>query len=68
VNEVNIQNNDPAITSFTVVVTDMQGRVVTGRQFRETTNRLDVSALPTGVYNLQLMINGRLYSKQIVKQ
>ncbi|MTB53878.1 T9SS type A sorting domain-containing protein [Lewinella sp. W8] len=68
VNEVNIQHNDPTISTFTVLVTDMQGRIVTGRQFREMNNRLDVSALPTGVYNLQLMINGRQYSKQIVKQ
>lgn len=65
---LNIVNNDQKIQRFTVLVSDMQGRVVSGRQFGASKNRLDLTALPVGVYNLSLMIEGKAYSKQIVKR
>ncbi|MCP9237078.1 T9SS type A sorting domain-containing protein [Lewinella sp. JB7] len=68
VDVVHIINNDPAIQTFTVLVSDMQGRYVGGRQFGSVRNVLNVSALPQGAYNLSLLINGKVYSKQIVKQ
>ncbi|MBB4079460.1 hypothetical protein GGR28_002085 [Lewinella aquimaris] len=68
VDVVNIINSDPSITTFTVLVSDMQGRYVGGRQFGAARNTLNVSTLPKGAYNLSLLINGKVYSKQIVKQ
>jgi len=68
VNFVNIQNNDPAISQYTVLLTDNAGRVLRVERFNEATSRLNLTNVPTGVYNLQLLINGKQYSKQIVKQ
>ncbi|THH37647.1 T9SS type A sorting domain-containing protein [Neolewinella litorea] len=68
VDVVNIVNHDPAIRDFTVLVSDMQGRFVGGRQFGAVNNKLDVSGLPKGVYNLTLLINGKVYSQQIMRQ
>ncbi|WP_116128356.1 T9SS type A sorting domain-containing protein [Lewinella sp. IMCC34183] len=65
---VNIINSDPAIRSFGVLVSDMQGRLLSSRQFSGATNRLEVGALPKGMYNLTLLVNGKLYSQQIMKQ
>lgn len=68
VDVVNIVNEDPDVRNFTVLVSDMQGRYVAGRQFAGTVNVLDVSGLPKGVYNLMLLINGKAYSQQVMKQ
>lgn len=68
VDVVNIVNNDAAVRHFSVLVSDMQGRFVAGRQFGAVNNKLDLGALPKGVYNLTLLINGKAYSKQIVRQ
>jgi len=68
VNEVMIRNNEPTITNFSVIVADQTGRILQGARFNGTTNRMDFTSLPAGVYNLQLTANGKVYSKQIVKQ
>ena len=68
VDVVNIVNNDPSVGRFTVLVSDMQGRFLSGRQFSATNNQLNLVHLPKGVYNLSLLINGKVYSKQVVKQ
>ena len=65
---LNIVNDDATVRSFTVLVSDMQGRTLTGRQFTGVKNELDLTALPGGVYNLSLLINGKAYSQQVVKQ
>ncbi len=65
---VNIVNEDAAVREFTVLVTDVQGRFITGRKYSGVNNKLNVSALPEGVYNLTLLINGKAYSQQIMKQ
>jgi hypothetical protein len=67
VDQVNIVNNDADITTFTVLVSDAQGRHLTGRKFGTGRNVLDMSQLPRGVYNLSLLIDGKVYSQQIVK-
>lgn len=66
--ELNIQNNDASITDFEVVVSDQAGRILQAARFFGASNRMDFSNLPMGVYNLQLYVNGNVYSKQIVKQ
>lgn len=65
---VNIQNDDPTITKINVVVSDQAGRILKAARFTGSNNRLDLSAMPVGIYNLQLYVNGKVYSKQIVKQ
>lgn len=63
-----IENNDASITRFQVIVADQAGRILAGKQFTGTNSRLDLTNVPSGIYNLQLLINGNVYSKQIVKQ
>lgn len=63
-----IENNDASITTFQVIVADQAGRILAGKQFNGTNSRLDLTNVPSGIYNLQLVINGKVYSKQIVKQ
>jgi len=63
-----IQNDDPTITDFTVLVADQQGRTLNARSFSGSSNQLDMTTLPTGVYNLRLVINGKIYGRQVVKQ
>lgn len=65
---LNIQNDDPTITKINVVVSDQAGRILKADRFNGTNNRLDLSMMPAGIYNLQLYVNGNVYSKQIVKQ
>lgn len=65
---LNIQNDDPTITKISVVVSDQAGRILKAARFNGSNNRLDLSAMPVGIYNLQLYVNGNVYSKQIVKQ
>lgn len=68
VGELNIQNDDASISTFEVIVSDQAGRILKAARFFGTSNRIDFSNLPMGVYNLQLYVNGSVYSKQIVKQ
>lgn len=68
IGELNIQNDDAAISTFKVVVSDQAGRILQAARFFGASNRMDFSNLPMGVYNLQLYVNGSVYSKQIVKQ
>ncbi|MEM9929801.1 MAG: T9SS type A sorting domain-containing protein, partial [Bacteroidota bacterium] len=65
---LNIENEDPAIAKFHVMVTDQMGRILKAAQFNGSVNSLDLSAMPSGVYNLRLFVNGSVYSKQVVKQ
>jgi len=65
---VNIRNTDAGIAKFQVIMTDATGRVLKGTSFNGTDNQLDLTNLPAGVYNLQLFVNGGVYSKQLVKQ
>ncbi len=68
VDVINIVNSDAKINRFTVLVSDMQGRFLMGRQFDAAQNALDLTALPKGIYNLSLLINNKTYSQQVVKQ
>ena len=68
IGELNIQNDDASISTFKVVVSDQAGRILKAARFYGASNRIDFSNLPMGVYNLQLYVNGSVYSKQIVKQ
>ncbi len=65
---LNIENADATITNFHVLVSDQMGRVLKAAKFNGSVNRLDLSTMPAGVYNLRLYVNGNVYSKQIVKQ
>lgn len=65
---LNIENEDVNITKFHVMVSDQMGRVLKAAQFNGSVNRLDMSTMPSGVYNLRLFVNGKVYSKQVVKQ
>jgi len=65
---LNIRNEDPTISRFTVLIADQQGRTLDARQFSGTNNALDLNALPVGIYNLRLLVNGRIYGQQVVKQ
>lgn len=65
---LNIINEDARVKEFTVFLSDAQGRLLGARRFASTNNRYDMTNLPTGVYNLTLMVNGKAYSQRVVKQ
>ena len=63
-----IRNNEASIDRYSVIVFDVQGRVLSAAQLTGLNNTVDFTALPAGVYTLQLILDGAAYSKQIVKQ
>ena len=63
-----IQNNEPGVTSFNVMLVDQVGRVLKSGVATGVNSRLDLRDLPVGIYNLQLIVDGRMYSKRIVRQ
>lgn len=65
---LNIESRDATIQSYNVILTDANGRILRSNRYNGTVNQIDFTTLPTGVYNLQLEVNGSVYSKQIVKQ
>lgn len=65
---LNIESRDATIQSYNVILTDANGRILRSNRYNGTVNQIDFTTLPTGVYNLQLEVNGNVYSKQIVKQ
>jgi len=67
-NVLNIRNDDPTILNYDVLVADQMGRVLKAARFGGANGRIDMTNLPAGVYNLRLMVNGNIYSKQVVKQ
>jgi len=67
-NVLNIRNDDPTILNYDVLVADQLGRVLKAARFSGTNSRIDMTNLPAGVYNLRLVVNGNIYSKQVVKQ
>ena len=67
-NFLTIRNEEATVTGFEVQVTDVSGRVITNKSFNGTDSVLDLTDLAPGVYNLQLRVNGSVYSKQVIKQ
>lgn len=68
VNVVNIRNNEASISSYYAVISDANGRVLQTRKVSEATTTFDLSDYATGVYNLMLIIDGKLYGKQLLRQ
>ncbi|MGB3799223.1 MAG: T9SS type A sorting domain-containing protein, partial [Lewinella sp.] len=68
VDALNIINHDADVRAFTVLLSDAQGRLISGQQYSGERNVLPVSQLPTGIYNLTLIINEQVYSKQFLKR
>lgn len=67
-NILNVRNDETTIEQFTLIVADQTGRILKANRFSGTNNRIDFTNVPAGVYNLQVVVNGKIYSKQIVKQ
>ena len=65
---VNIRNNEAGISSYYAVLSDVNGRVLVTRKVSEATTTFDLSNYATGVYNLTLIIDGKLYGKQLLRQ
>ncbi|TXF88247.1 T9SS type A sorting domain-containing protein [Neolewinella aurantiaca] len=65
---LNVRNDEASIERFTLLVSDQNGRVLKARQFNGATNSIDLATVPAGVYNLQLVVNGKIYGQQIIKQ
>ena len=63
-----IVNSDRSVSNFTVLLSDAQGRHISGSRYRGVRNDLRVSELPAGVYHLTLIVNEKVYSKQFVKR
>jgi len=65
---LNIRNNEASIERFTLIVSDQHGRVLKANQFSGGSNQVDFTNVPAGVYNLQVVVKGKIYSQQVVKQ
>ncbi|NJC27808.1 T9SS type A sorting domain-containing protein [Neolewinella antarctica] len=65
---VTIQNDEADVQSFRATLADQTGRILATRVLAGATNQMNLADVPTGIYTLQLVINGKVYSKQIVKQ
>ncbi|MFT5015654.1 MAG: hypothetical protein ACJA0J_000533 [Bdellovibrionota bacterium] len=65
---LNVRNDETNIEQFTLIVADQNGRILKANRFNGTNNRIDFTNVPAGVYNLQVVVNGKIYSKQIIKQ
>ncbi|TXF90636.1 T9SS type A sorting domain-containing protein [Neolewinella aurantiaca] len=65
---LNVRNDETTIEQFTLVVADQTGRILKANRFSGSNNRVDFTNVPAGVYNLQVVVGGKIYSKQIVKQ
>lgn len=65
---LNIRNDEASIEQFTLIVADQNGRILKANRFSGTNSRVDFTNVPAGVYNLQIVVSGKIYSKQIVKQ
>ncbi len=65
---LNVRNDEASIEQFTLIVADQNGRILKANRFNGTNNRIDFTNVPAGVYNLQVVVSGKIYSKQIVKQ
>lgn len=65
---LNVRNDETSIDRFTLIVADQNGRILKANRFNGSNNHVDFTNLPAGVYNLQVVVNGKVYSKQIVKQ
>ena len=63
-----VSNNEASIERFTLIVADQNGRILKANRINGTNNSVDFTNVPAGVYNLQVVVNGKIYSKQIVKQ
>lgn len=68
VDVVNVRSNDARVQDYTMVLTDNNGRILRTQQSNGTVNRVDLTNVPTGVYYLQLIVDGNVYSQQVVKQ
>lgn len=60
--------NETSVDRFQVIVADNTGRILSSRINVGVNSRVDFSMLPAGIYNLQLILDGKAYSKQIVKK
>lgn len=65
---LNITSEDPALQSYRLTVTDLNGRVLRANRFNGSANEVNLRSLPAGTYFLQVNVAGAVYSKQIVKQ
>jgi predicted outer membrane repeat protein len=65
---LNVRNDEASVEQFTLIVADQNGRILKANRFNGTNNRIDFTNVPAGVYNLQVVVSGKIYSKQIVKQ
>lgn len=68
INSLNIVNTEAGVQAFSVLLSDASGRLISAQRFAGERNALPVADLPTGVYNLTLYVNDKVYSKQFLKR
>ena len=67
VDVVNI-TNETTTQRYVTILADNAGRTLKTQVFNGVNNALDLTKLPAGTYNLRIILDGQVYSKQIVKQ
>lgn len=66
--KMNVQVNDLGIRDMNVSVINMNGQRINQWTLGSGSNLIDFSRVPAGAYTLEINIDGKAYSKQIVKQ
>ncbi len=66
--KMNVQVNDLDIRNMSVSVISMNGQRINQWTLGSGSNLIDFSRVPAGAYTLEINIDGKAYSKQIVKQ
>ncbi|MEM9836106.1 MAG: right-handed parallel beta-helix repeat-containing protein [Bacteroidota bacterium] len=64
---LNIRLEDPSLEQLTVSLINLQGQLLRSWQLQAGTNRIDLGDFPAASYTLEILVNGRVYSKQLVK-
>ena len=67
-NVLRIRNEEASAERLSVRLYDLQGRVLQAAEFGRGTSEMDLTRLPAGLYGLQIMLNGKVYSQTVVKQ
>ena len=69
---LNLRSNSPNSGDYTLIITDMLGRQVyqeaMGLPQGKASSSVDVSQLITGTYTLQLIGNGKMLARQLIKR
>lgn len=67
VEQMNVRIEEPGVTAFRATLVDMNGRQLGYWNIGATTRTINCSQIPAGSYVLEIELNGKRYSQQLLK-